>query len=315
MFRGSGVARHRLCWIKERALASGEPQPHATDVLLAIRMSAAPPSELISIAVVPGVPPKAGQSVTRLSLAGSALLHGAIAAGVVCAASLGYLNAWEDAEFELQQGLVQVVASLPSEANDEPTAEVQVAEMDVEPPPDQAPDLTPRKTTPARCTPPDSVAQSADVLEVQDHGETPTALPLVASRADVSVELPVATAESTPVAVPRRATSVPPSAATAANTEVAGVESARPVSFFNNPPPRYPPRALANGWHGKVLLRIDIDAHGRIVNVAVETSSGYDVLDAAALEAVRHWRAAPAIRGGRAVASTERQPIIFRPRR
>ena len=146
--------------------------------------------------------------------------------------------------------------------------------------------------------------------------EVSAELALVSKRA-TSVELPVSiAAEFTTSTVPRRVESSQQlSRAAAASVAVAGLESTRPVSFAGNPPPRSPPLALARGWHGKVLLRIDIDPQGRIVAVAVQASSGYDVLDAAALEAVRRWRASPSVRGGKAVASTELQPIIFRPRR
>jgi protein TonB len=54
---------------------------------------------------------------------------------------------------------------------------------------------------------------------------------------------------------------------------------------------RYPPRAADNGWTGEVVVRVDIAANGTIESVRVKRSSGFEVLDAQALEMFN--RAAP----------------------
>lgn len=56
---------------------------------------------------------------------------------------------------------------------------------------------------------------------------------------------------------------------------------------------RYPPRAADNGWTGDVVVSVDIGASGKINSVRVKKSSGFDVLDAQALEMFR--RAAPEV--------------------
>jgi protein TonB len=53
----------------------------------------------------------------------------------------------------------------------------------------------------------------------------------------------------------------------------------------------YPRVARLNGIEGRVVLRIGVAADGRLVQLAVETSSGNALLDEAALAAAR--RAAP----------------------
>jgi len=53
----------------------------------------------------------------------------------------------------------------------------------------------------------------------------------------------------------------------------------------------YPPSARRNGLEGKVLLEFVLLADGRIRELALRSSSGFPVLDAAALAAVE--RAAP----------------------
>lgn len=50
---------------------------------------------------------------------------------------------------------------------------------------------------------------------------------------------------------------------------------------------RYPSSARLNGWEGKVVLRVVIRADGHLAEVRIQKSSGYDVLDRAALEAIR----------------------------
>jgi len=54
-----------------------------------------------------------------------------------------------------------------------------------------------------------------------------------------------------------------------------------------NPAPKYPPLALRMGYQGKVVLLIAVDASGAVTSVEVKTSSGYKILDEAALEHVR----------------------------
>ena len=50
---------------------------------------------------------------------------------------------------------------------------------------------------------------------------------------------------------------------------------------------RYPSAARLNGWEGKVVLRAVIRADGHLSEVKVHRSSGHEVLDNAAIEAVR----------------------------
>lgn len=47
---------------------------------------------------------------------------------------------------------------------------------------------------------------------------------------------------------------------------------------------RYPRIARDNGWTGDVVVRIEIGASGTVSSIKVKTSSGYEVLDAQALE-------------------------------
>jgi protein TonB len=60
-----------------------------------------------------------------------------------------------------------------------------------------------------------------------------------------------------------------------------------------------------------VLLQVRVLADGTVASVAVAASSGHEVLDEAALEAVRAWHFVPAKQAGRAVESTVNVPINF----
>ena len=81
---------------------------------------------------------------------------------------------------------------------------------------------------------------------------------------------------------------------------------------LGNRPPRYPEIAREHGWQGRVLLRVQVDSQGRTGDVAIKRSSGHNVLDRAALAAVRDWRFNPARRAGRPVPGAVDVPISFR---
>lgn len=83
------------------------------------------------------------------------------------------------------------------------------------------------------------------------------------------------------------------------------------ANYGFNPKPAYPRIARNRGWQGKVLLKVQVSASGTSQNVAVHKSSGHDLLDEAAIEAVKKWRFIPARRGNTPVASSVIVPILF----
>lgn len=56
----------------------------------------------------------------------------------------------------------------------------------------------------------------------------------------------------------------------------------------------YPAEAIAQGQQGEVLVLMVLDADGKVGAARIESSSGYPVLDNAALGAVRALRSLPA---------------------
>jgi protein TonB len=59
-----------------------------------------------------------------------------------------------------------------------------------------------------------------------------------------------------------------------------------------NAPPRYPLVARRKGWEGTVVIELRVSDSGRVQEARIEKSSGYAILDDAALGAVRNWRIA-----------------------
>jgi protein TonB len=85
---------------------------------------------------------------------------------------------------------------------------------------------------------------------------------------------------------------------------------ARPL-YRLNPPPRYPIMARRRRYQGTVFLDVLVDARGRAEDLRVASSSGYDLLDRAALEAVREWRFEPGKLGGHPTAMRVKVPVRF----
>jgi protein TonB len=82
--------------------------------------------------------------------------------------------------------------------------------------------------------------------------------------------------------------------------------------YSSNPKPKYPSIARSRHLEGKVLLKVKVSAEGQSVNVAIDKTSGYDMLDNAAIEAVQNWKFAPARQGDRPVACIVTIPITFK---
>jgi protein TonB len=80
----------------------------------------------------------------------------------------------------------------------------------------------------------------------------------------------------------------------------------------DNPKPKYPSVARTQGWQGNVILKVLVSANGNSEQVTVVQSSGHDLLDQAAVDAVKQWRFVPAKRGDTAIARTENVPINFK---
>lgn len=77
------------------------------------------------------------------------------------------------------------------------------------------------------------------------------------------------------------------------------------------PKPPYPRMARMRGQEGRVTLRVQVAADGRVAEVQVDQGSGHSLLDRAAVRTVAGWRLEPARQGGRPVATVEIITIRF----
>lgn len=84
------------------------------------------------------------------------------------------------------------------------------------------------------------------------------------------------------------------------------------VQITYSPMPEYPDSARKAGWQGTVTLRVLVDEEGKSKSVEVYQSSGFALLDQAAVETVRkRWRFYPAREGEKQVENRIRIPIEF----
>ncbi len=83
-------------------------------------------------------------------------------------------------------------------------------------------------------------------------------------------------------------------------------------NYFQNPPPAYPELAKQMRQEGLVMLAVEVDREGIPIHVEIEQSSGYRLLDQAALKAVSHWKFQPGRIGDLPVESKVTVPVRFR---
>ena len=84
-----------------------------------------------------------------------------------------------------------------------------------------------------------------------------------------------------------------------------------PPAKGRNRKPVYPELARRRGQQGVVELLAHVDEQGRITDLRVQRSSGFPLLDEAALKGVRAWTFIPATRNGTAVKGTALVPVAF----
>jgi len=236
-----------------------------------------------------------------------------------------YAGVFQIVQLVTEQGqasieLVAQLASVPSAAEPEPVP------IEVE---------KPEPIQPPKPAPPKSTSEPQKVLEptVEPLRKRSTEPVAVARKVEADVPKPPKPVEVTTSAPPKpeppqpqrvqkqqqpkreaeiMAVSVvasPPSPASV-NDEGAQVDEL-PREAPNNPAPRYPAAAIAARQQGRVMLRVRTTASGTVESAQVAESSGFPLLDQAALQAVTNWRFAPARRGGEPVPFDVLIPIRF----
>ena len=95
------------------------------------------------------------------------------------------------------------------------------------------------------------------------------------------------------------------------NTKAEIVHEAVPL-YKINPTPKYPMVARKRGYEGIVLLSVLVNKEGLVDNLWVFESSGYKVLDNAAIESVQDWIFEPGMRGIKKVEMWVQIPVGFK---
>jgi len=131
-------------------------------------------------------------------------------------------------------------------------------------------------------------------------------MPPVAEHAAQQAPVAVAVAAPSPPSPPAPPAPVKPA------LEPAIVLPRYNAAYLSNPPPAYPLAARRRGVEGTVLVRAEISAGGECQRAELKKTSGHELLDNAALEAVKKWRFVPAKRGSQAVVAWVEVPITFK---
>jgi len=123
---------------------------------------------------------------------------------------------------------------------------------------------------------------------------------------------PVETPVKTPVAQQREIVATDPVAGSMAEEKQAllPITKARPL-YKKNPRPVYPTVARRRRYQGTTLLEVLVDSQGRVGELRVFQSCGYEVLDRAALAAVQDWLFEPGRLGDDKVDMWVRVPVRF----
>jgi protein TonB len=260
---------------------------------------------------------------TKIGLATSTFVHlSALAVGLTVAAP--YLRPQDDhvPHLHLHRGAIEIQGSFaPSFASDT-TAAFELPAEKQDAPRDFTPPVT--ETDPTAATP---VAKSAQQMLLESEVKKPKlelalcdcpakehVLHTPKRPSETSAPAP-APAETLAPVVPRATNVSQVTAATTASvpalSEPAGSPFDVPPKFVTNRPPPYPAEAYRLGQEGKILLEVRITLAGTVESLRVVESSGFPLLDQAALETVRGWTFEPAKKAGRSVEATVKVPVRF----
>jgi protein TonB len=83
-----------------------------------------------------------------------------------------------------------------------------------------------------------------------------------------------------------------------------------PLVYLDTPH-TYPPLAKQRGWEGTVRLEVLVGRQGQVKEVKLRQSSGYPILDRAAMKQVRRWRFRPASVDDQPIETSALIPIVF----
>lgn len=232
------------------------------------------------------------KTISFRMLAAVSMMHMVAVAGV--------LNAKPETTVEMKRLETPMMVSLVSQVADAP-------EVIPEPPVEQ---VKPVKKQPVQ----KPVVEKQKVLEKKLVANEEAVRKVEQIAPTVEKSEPAVIAESAPVE-PQQ----PAKVAEVAEKVVAEKAAAEPVieppsfgaAYLNNPAPAYPMQARRMGEQGKVLLKVLVSQDGKAETVKVDTSSGHQKLDQAAIDAVKKWSFVPAKRSNQPISAYVLVPVNF----
>ncbi|MFM9913229.1 MAG: energy transducer TonB [Methylophilaceae bacterium] len=83
------------------------------------------------------------------------------------------------------------------------------------------------------------------------------------------------------------------------------------ADYLDNPSPAYPRLSRRNGEEGRVMLRVFVEVNGQPSKIQLHKTSGFTLLDQAALDTVQRWKFVPARKGEKPIGAWVVVPIQF----
>jgi TonB family protein len=103
---------------------------------------------------------------------------------------------------------------------------------------------------------------------------------------------------------------VPPEPNQGPPTSPPPIREAIPI-YRKNPSPKYPRVARRRGYQGTVVIEALVNREGKVEDLRLFHSSGYRVLDRAAMKSVKNWVFEPGKRGDEEVEMWVKIPVRF----
>lgn len=239
----------------------------------------------------------------------SLALHGAAVLLLLAAGAAGSMSSEEPAL------LVELALVGPpsdkTDANEQPASEVAIEVPPAEePPPVDLSMLKPIELVPSTEPPPVDFSELKPIEPPPQPVNRPPPPPKPQQQQPKQQAAP----QTTPKAAPAQNFG----SAAAAQQAAAGFLPMPSVVWEGKPryrhpptPAAYPPRAIELNQQGEVLLRVRLDPEGTAVEILVHRPSGHQMLDRAAIAAVKSWHFLPAVRDGRPVSAWVEIPVRF----
>ncbi len=231
----------------------------------------------------------AGNEVKEESTASYKTLAVVLAAHVLIAA--GMLRSWADAEISREPAIAMMVSLVSRQAS--------ISERQFTVPAPESAKQVLEKKAPAvnqNLAPSEFPARELVATEMAANQQVKQALATEAPDTPIKLEEAVQKAEAVKDKTEAEPVTEPPRFGAA---------------YLNNPAPAYPPMSRRAGEQGRVLLKVLVSENGAAERVQLETGSGYEKLDQAAIEAVKKWSFIPARRNNQPVSAYVLVPVKF----